>query len=222
VTSARWPAALEPEPLLLRFANAVMNNPARIAWQRRGFRPAAGACVGGTTLEIGCGGGGSVGRILEYFGADRVVAVDSSPTQIDMARDKYAARYADRVTFAVGDGTKLAFGDNDFDSVLALGVLHDIVDWRTALSEIARVLKPTGRFYFEEPFVPNILGTHLPWLIEWHEWMSAAAGLAHPHFTAREFLASCEKVGLLARDPLRRFGIMGMGVAVKSVTGEPS
>jgi ubiquinone/menaquinone biosynthesis C-methylase UbiE len=203
-----------PEQLFLELTSALMNNPGRIAWQRTGFRAAVGACADQEVLEIGCGLGAGAGRILDHFGARHVTALDCSALQIELARARHQARYRDRVTFVAGEATKLPFLPARFDSVFALGVLHDIVAWRAVLGEIQRVLRPGGHFYFEEPFVPNIL--HFPRLLHWHERTSAAVGLPHPHITAAQFVAACEALGMHVAMPLWRFGIIGVGMATKS------
>lgn len=50
----------------------------------------------------------------------------------------------------VGDVRALPVADDHYDTVFTFGVLHHVVDWRAALKEVYRVLKPGGRFYAEE------------------------------------------------------------------------
>lgn len=63
----------------------------------------------------------------------------------------------------VGDVRALPVADDHYDTVFTFGVLHHVVDWRAALKEVYRVLKPGGRFYAEEIlkkiYHPSILGT---------------------------------------------------------------
>ena len=50
----------------------------------------------------------------------------------------------------VGDAERIDVPDASFDAVVDYGILHHVPDWRRALREIARVLKPGGMFYFED------------------------------------------------------------------------
>lgn len=50
------------------------------------------------------------------------------------------------------DVTALAFGGNRFDAVVSLDVLEHVPDYRTALCEFARVLKPGGSLVLTVPF----------------------------------------------------------------------
>ena len=56
------------------------------------------------------------------------------------------------------------------DAVFTFGALHHVVDWRLALKEAYRVLKPGGRFYVEEILKKYI--THPFWgrLMDHPQW----------------------------------------------------
>jgi ubiquinone/menaquinone biosynthesis C-methylase UbiE len=49
-----------------------------------------------------------------------------------------------------GDATAIAVPDNTYDAVFDFGAIHHVPDWRRAVAEVARVLRPRGRFYAEE------------------------------------------------------------------------
>ena len=51
----------------------------------------------------------------------------------------------------VCNAEKLKIEDNSFDYVLFLRVLHHIEDYKKALEEALRVLKPWGKILFSEP-----------------------------------------------------------------------
>src|SRR5207245_2589090 len=64
----------------------------------------------------------------------------------------------------VGDATRIAADDATYDAVFDFGIIHHVPQWRDALREIHRVLKPGGRFYAEEVldrFIFNPLVIHL-------------------------------------------------------------
>jgi SAM-dependent methyltransferase len=97
-------------------------------------------------LDVGSGIGGPARRIAATAGC-RVVGIDLTPEFVRVASE-LARRVglADRVTFQVGDATRLAFVDSSFDAVWTQHVQMNIADKRTFYGEIARVLKPGGRF----------------------------------------------------------------------------
>ena len=132
----------------------VVNTPFR-DWLMRGeiaaFRRLADLPPGATVLDMGCGRGSSVRLILKTFRPARVVAFDIDSTLIDQARRRLAPLLGETVELHVADATRLPFGDEEFDAAFELGMLHHVPDWRAALRETARVLKPGGIFYFGEP-----------------------------------------------------------------------
>lgn len=139
--------------LLNSFEYALMNNPIRAAVQRRfearRLLHLGGPMHGGLALEIGCGRGVGAALILDLFGADRVHAFDLDRRMIANARSRLRARGA-RVRLWAGDATWIAAPDATYDAVFDFGIIHHVPEWRCALTEVARVLKPGGRFYAEE------------------------------------------------------------------------
>jgi SAM-dependent methyltransferase len=166
-----------------------VNNPVR-DWFMRGeiaaFRRHAGLPAGAAVLDMGCGRGTSVRLILQMLQPARLVAFDIDAATIEQARRRLTPLLGESVELRVADATRLPFADAEFDAALELGILHHIPDWRAALRETARVLKPGGVFYFAEPSYGRI-----------HRGMYCLLG--HPKdagFTADELRIALSDAGL--------------------------
>jgi ubiquinone/menaquinone biosynthesis C-methylase UbiE len=92
-------------------------------------------------LDVGCGTGSYLARYLEV--GCRAFGIDASPAMLDQAE----RRLEGRADLRLGDATRLPYDDDSFDLVLATMFLHELDPpvRETALSEMARVVKPDGR-----------------------------------------------------------------------------
>lgn len=97
-------------------------------------------------LEVGCGPGYFSAALSELHDLE-VVGTDLDEREVRFAREHSAG---DRVEFVQADVTRLPFPDADFDIVLSMMVLHHIRDWKDALGEISRVLRPGGYYLFHD------------------------------------------------------------------------
>ena len=106
---------------------------------------------GTSLLEIGIG----TGRIaLPLLAAGvNVTGVDIAPRMVERLRAKYDERLERNLGLLWGalrveiaDMTALPFADASFDAVLGVHVLHLVPEWRAALDEALRVLRPAGAF----------------------------------------------------------------------------
>jgi ubiquinone/menaquinone biosynthesis C-methylase UbiE len=77
-------------------------------------------------------------------------AFDLDEAQIERARTRLADLTDVDLRLWVGDAERIAAPDASYDAVVELTILHHVPDWRRALGEIARVLRPGGVFLFEE------------------------------------------------------------------------
>lgn len=97
---------------------------------------------GQSVLDAGTGSGNLAAALVER-GAT-VVGIDFCEPAFELARAK-----APSATFRFGDLTRpLAFADASFDLVTCSAVLHVLsaAEQRAAIAELARVLRPGGRF----------------------------------------------------------------------------
>lgn len=92
-------------------------------------------------LDLGCGTG-HLTHLIAQAGA-RVVGIDNSPSMIHRAQ----AAYPD-LDFQVMSATDLHF-DAPFDAVFSNATLHWVLDKESAVEQVARTLKPGGRFVLE-------------------------------------------------------------------------
>ena len=93
-------------------------------------------------LDVGTGEG-QVARLLVESGVSSVTGIDASDAMIDEAEKRGGG-----VNFVRGDVTAMPFEANSFDLVTTSLVLEHVEALERALSEIARVLEPGGRFLF--------------------------------------------------------------------------
>jgi SAM-dependent methyltransferase len=109
-------------------------------------------CSGRTVLDYGCGTGATALLLAEH-GA-KVTGIDISEVAIRIARKQAALRGFSDAAFSVMDAEALEFKVNSFDMVCGMGILHHL-QLQRALSELVRVLKPTGKALFLEPMGHN-------------------------------------------------------------------
>ena len=132
---------------------AMMNNPVRAMIQRRyearRLLAMGGPMAGGRALEVGCGRGVGSEIILDLFGAEEVDAFDLDPKMVEKASRRLEP-WGNKARIWTGDATDINADDSTYDAVFDFGIIHHVPNWRDALAEVHRVLKPGGRFYAEE------------------------------------------------------------------------
>ncbi len=125
----------------------------------------AGILPGMHVLDLGCGIGGS-SRLIATACDCRVTGIDLTEEFIDVARE-LTGRYglAGRIEFQQCNALDMPFEEATYDHVWSHNVTMNIEDKAGLTAEIARVLKPGGRYSCSEfvrgpagePFYP------LPW-----------------------------------------------------------
>jgi ubiquinone/menaquinone biosynthesis C-methylase UbiE len=98
-------------------------------------------------LDDGCGCGyGSL--YLAENSARMVVGIDVSRDAINYAKTHFLKK---NIKFKVVDGANLPFSNDSFDVVVSIEVIEHIHNYEQYLSEISRVLKPSGILVISTP-----------------------------------------------------------------------
>lgn len=106
----------------------------------------AGGASGGV-LEIGAGTGAN---FAYYSGAaSSIFAVEPDPFMLERAKKK-AAQAGREIDLRQAPAEELPFEDGSFDTVVSTLVMCTVRDPQRALSEVRRVLKPSGRLRMYE------------------------------------------------------------------------
>ncbi len=196
----------------------LMNNSVRALIQRR-YEAAVMERLGGhvegrRVLEVGCGRGVGTEIIFKRFRAREVHAFDLDPDMVARACVRLSVYLPDRLKLFVGDAAAIEEPDASFDAVFDFAIIHHIPNWKDAVAEVARVLRPGGLFFFEE-VTSQALG----------RWFYRKF-LEHPtsqHWFHRElFISELERQGILVGNNVveRFFGdyIIGVGRRVTSLS----
>jgi ubiquinone/menaquinone biosynthesis C-methylase UbiE len=129
----------------------AMNNPLRAYIQEnyelRIFRNMTSVENIQRALEIGCGNGHGTKLIQKYFCPQKIIGIDLDERMINTAvkRNRNAA-----ISYQVMDASELDFPDDYFDAIFDFGIIHHIPNWKDALKEMHRVLKPGGEVILED------------------------------------------------------------------------
>lgn len=134
---SRWYEAHDDPVALLR-AEARLRGPwvaAEIA-RNVGSRPCA-------VLDIGCG----AGFLSNHLGAvgHRVTGVDLASESLVIAAEHDESK---TVRYECCDARQLPYADGSFDVVCAMDFLEHVADPERVIAEAARVLAPSGLFFF--------------------------------------------------------------------------
>jgi ubiquinone/menaquinone biosynthesis C-methylase UbiE len=156
-------------------------------------------------LEIGCGRGVGAALISEKFQPATVHAMDLDFEMIRKAQKRFKNNIRAHTGFYVGDVLHLPYKDALFDAVFGFGVLHHVPDWRGGLTEIARVLKKGGCYFFEELYpalYQNVITRHI---------------LLHPaenRFKCQDWKNALQEMKLQEQKSveLKKLGILGVAI----------
>jgi ubiquinone/menaquinone biosynthesis C-methylase UbiE len=134
----------KPEGFLGRLMIRTMNSghTPLSNWGLSLIDPAQGARV----LDVGCGGGANIARLLRRCPEGFVDGIDYSAESVAFSKKKNAAALGRRCDIRQGDVGALPYAEDSFDLVIAFETVYFWPDLEKAFREILRVLKLGGQF----------------------------------------------------------------------------
>lgn len=132
----------------------------RLGLQHDVWRPRAGAAwkrakfgAGQTLIDVGAGPGYATLDLAELVGPEgRVIAVDRSRRFLDILDQRVRDRGYSNVTITESDLDQVALGADVADGAWCRWVLAFVIHPRELLANIAKAIKPGGRFVSHEYF----------------------------------------------------------------------
>lgn len=106
-----------------------------------------------TVLDLGCGVGHTLRRIAPSVRL--AIGADATPGMLEGARTLMAQGNITNVALVVAEAGSLPFLDASFDRVTCRLAAHHFTDVAGAFAEVARVLRPGGRFVVADNYAPD-------------------------------------------------------------------
>ena len=184
----------------------VVNNPIRVFQQYlevKWLRQMMPLKTGTTILEVGCGRGAGAKLIHKTFKPFRLHILDLDIEMMYKAQKYLSSTPLSALNFLVGDSIELPFKASCLDALFGFGFLHHVPNWRQALLEITRVLKPGGIYYMEELY-PSLYQNAITKHILLHP--------EHDRFTSKDLRTEMHAAGLslINAFELKKLGILGV------------
>ena len=99
-------------------------------------------------IEIGCGGGANIARLLKLCPSGSVTGVDYADLSVKVSSETNREDIeAGKVSVLKENVMSLSFGDGSFDTATAFETIYFWPDIKKAFSEVHRVLKKDGVFF---------------------------------------------------------------------------
>jgi len=136
----------------------------------------------GEILDIGCGGGYNVARLLQKSDSAKVYGLDISEESVKKAGKINKKEMGKRCEIVQGSAEKLPFADGQFDLITAFETVFFWKNIDSCFSEVKRVLKSGGRFV--------VINNYGDPKIDWEKKVPCMT-----RYTAREIKSLMEKAG---------------------------
>jgi len=153
----------KPDTVLHLLKTSV--NPWRVGYIKRTLGKLGTDPKNKTALEVGSGGGILTEEIAKM--GFIATGIDPSAQSIHTATN-HAHANGLSIKYDSGTGEQLPYPDKSFDCVFCCDVLEHVNDLPKVISEISRVLKPSGIFFYDtlnRTFISKMVAIKI-----WQEW----------------------------------------------------
>jgi len=140
-------------------------NPWRVGYSSNLIKKLGIDPKGKSALEVGSGGGILTEEIAKM--GFITTGIDPSDQSLETASNHAKASGLD-IKYENGTGESLPYADGSFDCVFCCDVLEHVQDLPKVISEISRVLKPNGVFFYDtlnRTFISKLVAIKI-----WQEW----------------------------------------------------
>jgi ubiquinone/menaquinone biosynthesis C-methylase UbiE len=140
-------------------------------------------------LDIGTGAGHTALALAPRVA--RVVLTDPVSAMLAVARGLFQAAGVQNAEFVTAVAERLPFADSDFDIVTTRLAAHHFDDVALAMREVARVVRPGGRFIFIDTLAPDDAQS-----AAFQDEVESLRDPTHRRiYSQRDWIAFCEQAG---------------------------
>jgi tRNA (cmo5U34)-methyltransferase len=138
-------------------------------------------------LDVGCGAGNYVLRLLQSLPNLNATLVDLSSPMLERASERVSAATSGEVITLQGDIRELQWEKSTFDVIVAASVLHHLrgeEEWRTVFAQFFDILRPGGSVW-----IFDLVDSSIPAVqtLMWHRYGEYLANLKDEEYRDHVF-----------------------------------
>lgn len=188
--------------------HAINRNCIKLALEVIGDCDIAGRAV----LDVGCGRGGMIWTLNEFFDARAMVGLDLSEGAISFCREVHVFPHTE---FILGDAENLPFDDASFDVVVNMESSHHYFDIRAFYDGVDRVLAPGGHFLYATLLPVGEIEAGVKYLCD------LGFLVEREQDVTTNVMASCEELAKAQYAALGREGVDAVAADANALPGTP-
>ncbi|MBI1309090.1 MAG: methyltransferase domain-containing protein [Proteobacteria bacterium] len=108
---------------------------------------------GAHVLDLGCGNGTGLVALARNHAPASLTGIDEDPAQIALARTRLE-KSGVTARLIEANAEKITLPAHTYDVITCTGCLHHVPKWKSALAEVARLLRHGGLLYMFEIYPP--------------------------------------------------------------------